>query len=88
MLHIALSDVQNALPLRKVYAFYWKYFPEMEGYRAMLWMEQPFLDADKCRYDKYVPQALAISKEHVLRLLEESLNLEFRDNATKGISRA
>lgn len=89
MLHISLGEVQQALPARKVYAWFWKYYPELELYRAMLWMEIPFKDAKKCRYDKYVPVDLASTKEHVLRLLMESLELEFQNkNSTKGLSRA
>lgn len=89
MLSVTLEDVQKALPTRRVYAWYWKYYPELEVYRALMWMEVPFQDAEKCRYDKYVPQALAVSKEHVLRLLEESLEAELRStNSTKGLSRA
>lgn len=89
MLSVTLEDVQKALPTRRVYAWFWKYYPELEVYRALMWMEVPFQDAEKCRYDKYVPQALAVSKEHVLRLLEESLEAELRStNSTKGLSRA
>lgn len=89
MLSVTLEDVQKAMPTRRVYAWYWKYFPELETYRALMWMEIPFQDADKCRYDKYVPNELALSKEHVLRLLDESLTKELaRDNHLKGLSRA
>lgn len=88
MLHISLGEVQGALPLRNVYAWFWKYYPELEVYRAMVWMETPFQDAQKCRYDKYVPIGLASSKEHVLRLLEESLEREFLDNSTRGLTKA
>ena len=89
MLNVTLEDVQKAMPTRRVYAWFWKYHPELEVYRALMWMETPFQDAEKCRYDKYVPQALAVSKEHVLRLLEESLTKELATaNSTKGLSRA
>jgi len=88
MLSITLEDVQKALPTRRVYAWFWKYYPELEVYRAMMWMEVPFQDAQKCRFDKYVTQTLATSKDHVLRLLEESLDREFLDNSTKGLSKA
>jgi hypothetical protein len=88
MLSITLEDVQKALPTRHVYAWFWKYYPELEVYRALMWMEIPFKDADKCRFDKYIAQALATSKDHVLRLLEESLERELLDNSTKGLSRA
>lgn len=88
MLSVTLEDVQNAMPTRRVYAWFWKYYPELETYRALMWMEIPFQDADKCRYDKYVPVALAPSKDHVLRLLEESLERELQNaNSTKGLSR-
>lgn len=89
MLSVTLEDVQKALPTRRVYAWFWKYYPELEVYRALMWMEIPFQDAEKCRYDKYVPQALAVSKEHVLRLLEESLELELQNyNSSKGLTKA
>jgi hypothetical protein len=89
MLSVTLEDVQQALPTRRVYAWFWKYYPELETYRALMWMETPFQDSEKCRYDKYVPQALALSKDHVLRLLDESLEREFLShNLTKGLSRA
>jgi hypothetical protein len=72
-----------------VYAWFWKYYPELEVYRALMWMEVPFQDATKCRFDKYIGVALATSKDHVLRLLDESLEREFlNDNSTKGLSRA
>jgi hypothetical protein len=88
MLSVTLEDVQKAMPTRRVYAWFWKYFPELEMYRAMMWMEIPFRDSDKCRYEKYVPVELALSKGHVLRLLEESLSKEFaRGNPMKGLSR-
>jgi len=89
MLSVTLEDVQKAMPTRRVYAWFWKYFPELETYRAMMWMEVPFLDADRCRFEKYVPVELAMSKDFVLRLLDESLTKELaRGNLTKGLSRA
>ena len=88
MLHITLEEIQNGLPSRKVYAWYWKYFPELEVYRAMVWMEFPYKDAEKCRYDKYIPQGLAPTKEHVLRLLSESLRVELESNAQRGLHKA
>lgn len=89
MLSITLEDVQKAMPTRRVYAWFWKYFPELETYRAMMWMEIPYQDAAKCRFDKYVPIELAMSKDFVLRLLEESLTKELaRGNPMKGLSRA
>lgn len=67
-----------------VYAWRFTWNPELGVYRAMLWMELPFEDSNKVRFDKYIPYKLAPSKSHVLRLLQEALKQEFKKNLTKA----
>lgn len=69
----------------KVYAWRWTWHAELGVYRAICWMQLPFKDADKVRYDKYIPVALAPTKAHVLRLLEESLAAEFESANKRGL---
>lgn len=88
MLHISLEDVQKALPMRRVSALFWKYYPSFEGYQIKVWMDVPLDGESRCRFDKTIPEALAPSKEHVLRLLVESIEREFETRATKGLSKA
>lgn len=88
MLYISLEEVQRALPLRKVSALFWKYYPSFEGYQVMVWMDVPLDGESRCRFDKTIPEALAPSKAHVLRLLAESIEQEFETRAMKGLNKA
>jgi hypothetical protein len=86
MIHISLEEVQEAMPLANIYAWRWTWHPELGVYRAMMWMELPYKDSDKVRYDKYIPVGLAPSKGHVLRLLKESLKAELQSSAKRGLT--
>ena len=76
MLDIRLEDVQAFMPLRRVYAWHWAYIPALKEYRCHVWMDQNYLGESKTRYDRMVPEALAVSRNHVLRLLDESISAE------------
>lgn len=87
MLHISLDEVQAAMPKMKVYAWRFTHHPELGVYRAMLWMELPYKDADKVRYDRYFPSSLAISKESVLKFLKRELKTEFKSERKLGLKK-
>lgn len=87
MLHISLKEVQEAMPLAKIYAWRMTYHPELGVYRAMMWMELPYKDSNKVRYDKYIPVGLAPTKEHVLNFLKASLKAELQSVSKKGLKK-
>ncbi len=75
------------MPLAKVYAWRLTHHPELGVYRAMLWMELPYKDAEKCRYDKYIPVSIASSKERMLHFLKVALKAELESTSKKGLQR-
>lgn len=76
------------MPERQVYAWFWKYYPEFEVYRAIMWMGIPFEDADKCRYSKYIPIIFVPERKIILGFLNTWLEEEFKTNAQKGLRKA
>lgn len=64
------------MPEHNVYAWQWKYFPELEQYRAFVWMNHPFDGEDKVRFDRYIPVDLAPNASTVLSFLKSLVALE------------
>lgn len=85
MIYISIEDIKKEVP--SVYAWNWKFFPELEHYRAIMWMNLPFKDAEKCRYDKYIPMGIARTKESAVKFLHTALMAELESNAQRGINR-
>lgn len=87
MLYLSLEDVQKEMPLAKIYAWSLNYYPELEVYRATMWMNLPYRDADKCQFVKFIPVSFAPSKQHMLKFLKVALKAELKSVTKKGLKK-